>query len=262
MSLGNKLEAVLQRVHGGFSAGNMEPVQSCGVKVKIPKGCEYLRKSDLMVAPKKDFDRFRKKVILGPERKTTHTFRGDTRPVDAISQTAKINGNYVLIIRPKHSPKHLPSMKQIAKALGTVPSKQLDKIDTIELNNQRNPDDSKHAVQYHDPNFYSAASGSPGNLTFYPTEDDWDQSDCDSTAIHEGGHAYSGELWRNQALKDAWEAAIAGDLQAPSKYCLKATVEDFAESLVMYTLSKGTPCEATARAMFPRRYAELDRLMK
>lgn len=28
----------------------------------------------------------------------------------------------------------------------------------------------------------------------------------------------------------------------------------------MYALSKGTPCEATARAMFPNRYRELDRL--
>ena len=36
--------------------------------------------------------------------------------------------------------------------------------------------------------------------------------------------------------------------------------EDFAEACVIYSLTKGGPCEATAREMFPGRYAELDKL--
>ncbi len=50
------------------------------------------------------------------------------------------------------------------------------------------------------------------------------------------------------------------DPQSPSEYSDAAIDEDFAESCVMYALSKGTACEATARAMFPNRYRELDRL--
>jgi hypothetical protein len=238
------------------------PVQPC--PITIPKGCEYLKKGGTVEAPQGDFDRIRKKTTIGPEKAIKHKFPGDKKDVDAISQTVTIDGRDVEVIRPKNSvsPKNLPSTDQIAKSLGAVPSKQLDNVNTVELSNQPNPDDAYWAKEYKDPNFYSAATGGPGGVTFYPKDTPWDQAFCDSTAIHEGGHAYSGELWKDKKLEDGWKKAIAADKQSPSTYADNAPTEDFSESLVMYSLSKGTPCEATARALYPNRYAELERLLK
>ena len=66
---------------------------------------------------------------------------------------------------------------------------------------------------------------------------------------------------RRRANRRAVEA-MKKDGQSPSTYSDNAATEDFSESLVMYSLSKGTPCEAMARTLFPNRYAALDKLMK
>jgi hypothetical protein len=96
----------------------------------------------------------------------------------------------------------------------------------------------------------------------YPTTSKLDQSRIDSNLIHEGGHTYQSEIWKDAATKKAWEDAIKNDGVSPSTYSDNSPGEDMSESLVMYSLSKGTPCEEPARILFPNRYAELDKLMK
>jgi hypothetical protein len=45
-----------------------------------------------------------------------------------------------------------------------------------------------------------------------------------------------------------------------SNYGANDVKEDFAEAVLLFALTKGTPCEAAARATFPGRYAILDRM--
>ena len=112
------------------------------------------------------------------------------------------------------------------------------------------------------PGFSSAATGGTSGVTFYPKPTPYDQEFVDSTCIHEGGHAYSQALWKDPKVKKEWEAAIKKDKNAPSKYAESSTGEDFSESLVMYSLSKGTKCEAAARVLYPARYKKLDTMLK
>jgi hypothetical protein len=243
-------------------AGTIQPCPLA--KVNIPAGCEYLNKGGTVEAPLSNFDRIRKPATIGAEREVQHQFPGDAAPVDAISQTVTVDRRTVEVVRPKAgvAPKELPSVGQIAKSLGAVPPKQLDKINTIELSDQPNPDDAYWAVQYNQPDFYSAATGGPGKVTFYPKDTPWEQEFCDSTAIHEGGHAYSADLWKDSKTKDEWEKMMAKDDRSPSTYADSASTEDFSESLVMYSLSKNTKCERAARKLFPNRYAALDELLQ
>jgi uncharacterized Zn-binding protein involved in type VI secretion len=230
---------------------------------EIPDECGYLKKGETVEASKAKFDRIRKPAKLGTAKDIKHKFPGGTEDVDAISQTVEIDGRTITVIRPKDSvdPKHLPTMQQMASALGAVPSKQLDKVQNVVLSNQANPDDAYWEKEYNIPGFSSAATGGPGGLTFYPKSSKWDQAFVDSTAIHEGGHAYSAALWKDAKLRDDWKAATTADKRSPSNYADSDVAEDFSESLVMYSLSKGTPCEAIAEKLFPNRYAALDKLL-
>ena len=73
---------------------------------------------------------------------------------------------------------------------------------------------------------------------------------------------FSIALWNDPKVKKTWEDAIAADKTPPSTYAEKSTGEDFSESLVMYSLSKGTKCEAPARMLYPQRYKTLDEMFK
>lgn len=231
----------------------------------VPKGCEYLNKPYTVEAPVKEFDRIRSGAKLGPPTEGKHTFPGDTAPSDAIIQDVEVKGRTVKLVLPKSGApagKHLPTADQIAKALGAVPGDQLDSIKEVVVSPNQNPSDAYWAKEYKIPDFSSAATGGPGGVTFYPKKSPWDQAFVDSTSIHEGGHAYSLALWKDPEKKKAWEAAIKKDGRSPSTYADSSTGEDFSESLVMYSLSKGTECEAAAKARYPARYEALDALFK
>jgi type VI secretion system secreted protein VgrG len=137
----------------------------------------------------------------------------------------------------------------------------LDKIKQIEASPNPNPSDPYWAEQYNIENFSSAATGGTSGVTFYPQEN-WSQEFTDSTMIHESGHSYSKDLWTDQTKQKAWQKAMTEDGQSPSTYADSSIDEDFSESLVMYSLSKGTACEATAKQLYPNRYEQLDKLLK
>ena len=162
---------------------------------------------------------------------------------------------------PKNPPasKSLPTAQQLADAMGAVSPAQLDKIPSVVASPNPNPSDAYWAVEYNKPGFTSAATGGTSGVTFYPSNN-WSQEFTDSTMIHEGGHTYSQDLWNNNDTKKAWQKAIDDDKRAPSGYAESSINEDFSESLVMYSLSKGTSCEATAKTLYPNRYKTLDGL--
>jgi uncharacterized Zn-binding protein involved in type VI secretion len=228
----------------------------------IPKECSYLDKPYTVESSKANFDRIRKDSKLGKPKDIKHKFPGDKAEQDALEYEVDVDGHKKKLIMPKNPPKgkNIPTAEQLVASMGTVPPSQLDQIPEVVASPNPNPDDAYWAKQYKIPNFSSAATGGSSALTFYPTTNAWTQEFTDSTMIHEGGHTYSGKLWSDDAKKKAWEKAISDDKRAPSKYAGSSSSEDFSESLVMYSLSKGTPCEATAKKLYPSRYKALDDL--
>lgn len=236
--------------------------QNCG-KNAIPSGCEYLNKPSTVEATKADFDRIRKPVKLSDPKKTTYKFPGNSAKTSAFVYEAEVDEKKVSIYEPSEPPKNknLPSAQQIADALGSVPTGQLDSIRQVVISPNQNPKDSEWAVTYKTPGFTSAATGGNGGVTFYPSHSAWTQELADSTMIHEGGHNYSQGLWKDSAKTEAWKEAVKKDPYSPSSYSDNAATEDFSESLIMYSLSKGTKCEEVARQRYPNRYKILDELL-
>jgi hypothetical protein len=231
---------------------------------EIPNGCEYLKKGYTVEAPQADFDRIRAKPKVSAPTDIKYTFPGDKTPSDATSREVEVNGRKVKVIMPKSGPpagRNLPTIDQIAAGLAAVPPKQLDSFKEFVVSPNQNPDDEYWAKEYKKPGFTSAANGGSDGVTFFPKSTPWSQAFVDSTSIHEGGHAYSLSLWKDEKQKKNWEKVIKSDKNVPSTYAESSTDEDFSESLVMYSLSKGTKCEATAKALYPARYAALDALL-
>lgn len=227
----------------------------------IPAECPYLNKPFTVESTKANFDRIRKPATLSAPKEIKYKFPGDTAEQDALEYEVDIGGKKKKLIMPKNPPasKKLPTAQQLADAMGAVPPAQLDKIPSVVASPNPNPSDAYWAVEYKTPGFTSAATGGSSGVTFYPSNN-WSQEFTDSTMIHEGGHTYSQDLWSNDETKKAWQKAIDEDKRTPSKYAESSIGEDFSESLVMYSLSKGTSCEATAKQLYPNRYKTLDGL--
>jgi len=229
---------------------------------KIPPECAYLKKGSTVESSKANFDRIRKPAKLSKPKPIKYKFPGDAAEQDALEYEVEVNGRKKQMIVPKNPPagKSLPAPQQLANSLGAVPPGQLDSIPKIVASPNPNPSDAYWAKEYNTPGFTSAATGGASGVTFYPSNN-WSQEFTDSTMIHEGGHTYSQSLWKDPKTKAAWQKAIDADKRAPSSYAENAIGEDFSESLVMYSLSKGTKCEAVAKQLFPNRYKALDGLV-
>jgi uncharacterized Zn-binding protein involved in type VI secretion len=252
-----KLAATRTVLIGDFGLG-------AGPGGTVPPQCAYLDKPFLVMAPQPDFDRIRGMYSLSPGEPGKHRFPGDwIFRSEAIVHQVEVKGRTIEIILPKAGPpaeRYLPLAEQIAMSLAAVPPAQLDSIKEIVVSPVRNPSDAHWEKEYGIKDFTSAATGGKGGVTFYPHSAPLDQSDVDRELIHEGGHTYSGDLWDDSARKKAWKDAIKKDVRSPSSYADSAPTEDFSESLVMYSLSKGTPCETYAKKLFPARYEEFDQL--
>ena len=234
--------------------------------VVIPPECAYLKKGALVTGSPANFDANRRAATVGANTAIKHTFPGGTGPVDATTHTVTIDGHSVGVIEPVGGPtapgQQLPSSDQITQSLGAVPADQFTYIKEVEVSPQANPADAYWAQQYHMPGFQSEATGgAAGTVTWYPINQNTPLS-ADETMIHESGHTYSKNIWKTDAEWKPWQDAAKSDGRVPSDYAKTSKDEDFSESLVMYSMSKGTKCEATARALFPARYKMLDDLLK
>jgi hypothetical protein len=246
---------------GGASGGGSKPAAPC----PIPEKCKYLDKPYLITAPKANFDENRGTYSLSKPSREKHTFPGDTAPQDADVYTATVDGRNIKIITPATPPagKSVPTADELASSLATLPGKQLDSIHEVQASPNPNPSDSFWATQYNIPGFTSAATGGDGGVTYYPQNksDYWNpQEEVDRVMNHEGAHTLAGDLWKDPDEKKAWADAVKKDPFSPSKYADSSIDEDFAESVAMYNLSKGTECEAIARKRYPERYKILDNL--
>jgi hypothetical protein len=253
--------------HGGKITGGCPRVlignpllDADGNRFSIPPECAYLTKGGTVEAPERYFTQHRTAATVGPGTPTTHKFPGDTSPRPAISYPVEVRGKKITVIAPADATgKGLPSVQQVANGLGGISDEQLAETDRVVLSPNRNPEDAEWERAYGIPGFRSAAVAGDHEITFFPNSDGGN-ANVDATVIHEAGHLYGQKLWKDPANEAAWKAAMAADGRSVSTYADASEAEDFAESCVMYALSLGTPCEATARKLFPNRYKELDRL--
>ncbi len=255
---------------GAASAGLAQPVLTSGAHPapaggKPKTNCDYLNNANERVLPPKSaFDKGRKPYQLGETYKGKHIFPGHGR-IAATTQDVTIGGHQVDIIRASSvapvKGSQLPTNQEVASALAAVPQKQLDMVHQVQLSPFHNPDDASWAKQYNIPGFQSeATAGADGIVSFYPVPTG-DPMAMDSTFVHETGHTFSKNLYGEDTSKwNEWGAAMAADKRHPSQYGSNSRDEDFAESMVMYRASKGTPCEAEARKLYPHRYAVLDKI--
>jgi hypothetical protein len=227
----------------------------------VPAACGYVTKDSHSVPTPADYDRIRAGWNAQPGVAAKHTFPGDKKPSDAIVSEVEVKGRKIKVIVPTSDRiprgKYLPAVHQVAKALATLPEGQLDTIKQVEASPNPNPDDAYWAKQYKTPGFTSAARGGDGQVTYFPSDVPDNQDSLDGTMNHEGGHTFASEYWKDPAKKKAWEDAMRSDGRSVSHYADNSIDEDFAESVLMYNVSRGTPCEIFANALYPARHAIL-----
>jgi hypothetical protein len=106
-------------------------------------------------------------------------------------------------------------------------------------------------------------AGSEGILRVYPATTPQSAATIAGTLLHETGHVLSMRQFGDDNAAPGWNRwrdAAASDGLRPSQYAKNNLDEDFAESMALYGLVKGTPEEASVRAMLPGRFSVLDEL--
>jgi hypothetical protein len=243
-----------------FIGGPSGPISPKG----FPPECAYLNKKDVTTYPKGTFDRLRGESKVGPGVPGKYTFPGDKTPSDVLVHEVEVKGRKIKVIEPKNvAPgQGVPSADEIGKSLATLPDGQLDSVHQVTASPKPNPDDPHWEKEYKIKGFKSAAASGGDEVTYFPQKGPMDQNDVDGILNHEVGHLLHQKLWQDPAQKKAWDEAMASDGRSPSKYADAAPDEDISESLGVYSASRGSPCAVFARAMFPARFALLDKIVR
>ena len=204
--------------------------------------------------------------LRGPSR-TTHTFAGvDGRSVraDMLEYTVEVGGKTVVVWVPEgpcSAGEDRPTAEEVREALALLGDAELGALDRVIVSPGRNPQDGKWAEKYGIPAFTSAATTGDRTATFYTIDQERDATEYGAELIHEAGHAIHQEAWEDPLVRKAWQRAARSDGRSWSGYADAGAVEDFAETVLLYRLVEGTPCEALARSRFPARFAVLDGLI-
>jgi hypothetical protein len=186
---------------------------------------------------------------------------------NALKYDVVVNGKHIPVYVPQNPPKglHVASIDEIAKGLATLPAASRARVTSVTVNPGANPDDKHWAVEYKDPNFRSyMACGADGAVQVYPTTSHVVQDEVTGSMIHETGHALSIGKWGDSKTDkrwDPWKKAMGSDPFVASKYAKSSPDEDFAETLEMYYLVKGTPQEAEMRKLMPERFKIIDSMV-
>lgn len=173
-----------------------------------------------------------------------------------LKREVEIRGHKIAVYEPTGdvaAGKWLPSGDQVSRALATLSDEQLRNTKEVYIVPHECTSKSASVADY---------GSMPQTLRYFPRNEPHPQSDIDWAFQHESGHAYSlNEVWKNDpSAREAWKQAISSDRRGVTDYGNTNEVEDFAESVLLYADVLGTPCEASARALFTSRFRELDRL--
>jgi peptidoglycan hydrolase-like protein with peptidoglycan-binding domain len=210
------------------------------------------------------FDAKRAKyTVTGPVDAKNHAFASGV--ADAQQYQVEINGKKVPVFMPKTPTDGLQnhSIDQVAKGLAALPQSSLGVLKSVNVEPKTNPDDAYWSKQYKTPNFHSyMTAGADGVVQIYPnTGAPPSQDTLDGDLVHETGHTLSQQKWGSDDSDPRWQPwkdAAKSDGVHASTYAKNAPGEDFAETLKLYQLVKGTPQEAEMRQLMPARFKIID----
>lgn len=158
----------------------------------------------------------------------------------------------------------LQTADQIAKAIAALPAQSLAELSIVEVNTLPSPDDTYFATTWNEPDFRAyMTAGENGLVNVFPTKTEQAQHSVDGTFIHEAAHLWSRKVWGPDGSPGwtDWEARMKSDGFHASLYGRHNAAEDVAETVTLYHIVKGTPQEASIRALFPARFAYLDQVI-
>lgn len=220
-----------------------------------------------------EFDaRRRPYTISGPEE--VKDFEFHSGKADALKYEVEIDGRKIPVYMPKNPDPNqtYQTIDEVARGLAALPQASRDRINSVQVNPQRNPDDAYWEKEYGIPGFRSyMTAGADGNVSIYPGRAS--QEVLDTSLIHETGHIISGQeldgnfvtnIWKKLTggtTWDDWEEAMKKDGFSASQYARSSPGEDFSETLALYMKVKGTPEEAEIRALMPERFKIIDKLL-
>lgn len=206
-------------------------------------------------------------TLTGPTLVNDHAFKDTT--ADADLYQAVFDGQSIPIYAP-HAPDaaqgHFHSAQQAAEGLATLPQASRALVTQVSLEPIQNASDAYWATEYNSPGFRSyMTAGATGVINIYPRArpvDDAQQIVMNNSMVHETGHTWAHQTWGADHTADAWAPwrdAMASDVVSVSNYATNSPAEDVSETLVVYSMSQGTPEFDELRAMVPARFAILDR---
>jgi uncharacterized Zn-binding protein involved in type VI secretion len=230
-----------------------------GTLVPVPPECNFVWK--LLEDPPNNLGRLRStpESTAGPP--VLYFFPGVPAPQLAATTIVTIRGHSVVVVAPGPGVPvngQLPTVAQVTASLGALSDEQLSELKTVVLNPVSSPNDPYWQEKYKNPNHRSAAESGAGRTTFYPQTTAPPSARFDRMMQHEVAHL----LWEKLGASDreGWQSAMDADRRAVTIYGNSSIAEDFAEAVLMYSLVRGTPCEAAMKAAFPQRFAALAKI--
>lgn len=199
------------------------------------------------------------------------SYRFRSRQVKALKSDVSVGSGTPTVV-PVYRPKtpiaaagDIPTVDAVAKGLAALPKSSLKLVKRVDIEPAGNPDDAHWARVYRRPGFRSyMTAGKDGVVTIYPTAAPMTQDYLEGTMIHETGHTLSGQKWGEESSRKwkPWKDAMKSDVVVPSQYAKSSPGEDFAETLVVYFQTKGTPQEQEIRILMPARVKIIEELLK
>lgn len=197
--------------------------------------------------------------VTGVSSVENHGF--NSGEADAVRFDITVDGTTTPVYLPAEPDPALDyhGLDEVATGLVSLPAHARERIERVDVNAERNPDDAHWEQEYNTPGFRSyMTAGAEGIVSIYPSEGGTpDQDSLNGGLLHEVGHIVMGQDF-NLFDTIAWSRAMAGDGQSVSDYADNSIKEDFAETYKLYMSVIGTPEEAAARAEFPERFEILD----
>jgi hypothetical protein len=234
------------------------PVGPDGRAFRIPPECAFLKTFGGQGTGGR-LARLRDAYTKSPPQNVSVKVPGDDAETPNVRTDVTVRGHTIAVYEPAGGAparKWLPSTDSVAQGLATLSDEQLRNTNAVYVVPHDGPPGKNGGLPVAD------CDPETGNVRYFPRDGAHPQSDIDWALQHETGHAYSlREVWANNpGARDAWQHAIAADGRSVTDYGDTNAAEDFAEFMILYADVLGSPCEASARALFPNRFREMDKL--
>ncbi len=192
----------------------------------------------------------------------TPTLQSLTQETETLSLTLSHQNN-IRVYQPQDLPKAKALLQHVGEAASRLPAPLQRVVRSFELN----PLPYTFEVQEGAITRQADMTASPGGkITLYPQERS--PESFYRTLIHESAHLLAFEKMGEDTQSAAWKnwiAAMEQDRLAPSQYARingsAEGIEDFAEAVTAWVLSRDTPEHEEWRALMPARFAIIDDLL-